>query len=232
MTLTGSQFEERDDAVSRKAAAAITDHVFANISSTETLVLTGAGGIADGVTAYAVDAVGDMATIYTDGAVFVKAGGTVTAGGDVVSDAAGKAVDATGSLRTLGYAETGATVADELVRVRLYKRAQGAGSAPVVAAITANGAVTVRPSRTLNITKAGVAAMTLAAPTTGTDDGVTLTFISQTANAHTITATGLLQTGSVSTDIATFAASIGANLVLRAYLAKWQVVSQIGITFS
>jgi len=99
-------------------------------------------------------------------------------------------------------------------------------------ALSANGAIPVRPSAKYVITKAGVLADTLAAPTAGTDDGVTLEIVSNTAFAHTITATGLLQTGSAAVNVATFAAFAGAGLTLRAYQAKWQVVSSNGITFS
>lgn len=87
------------------------------------------------------------------------------------------------------------------------------------------------------VSRAGVDAMTLAAPNTGDsvaggDDGKEIQLISTTANAHTLTATGLLQTGSASVNVATFAAQAGAGLRLRANAGKWQVLQQIGITFS
>ena len=82
------------------------------------------------------------------------------------------------------------------------------------------------------VTKAGVDAMTLAAPTAGTDDGITITISSNTANAHTLTATGLLQTGTASVNVATFAAQKGAGLTLQAFQGKWMVMSAVGITFS
>lgn len=82
------------------------------------------------------------------------------------------------------------------------------------------------------VTKAGVDAMTLAAPTATTDDGLTITISSNTANAHTLTATGLLQCGTASVNLATFAAHPGAGLVLMAYQGRWSVISSTGITFS
>lgn len=103
-------------------------------------------------------------------------------------------------------------------------------SAPVV--IAASGAIAPSIPATYVITKAGVAAMTLAAPTVTTDDGVVLVITSNTANAHTITATGLLQTGSASVNVATFAANAGASVTLIAYQGKWNALAQIGITFS
>jgi hypothetical protein len=108
----------------------------------------------------------------------------------------------------------------------------GPNGGTVINTITAAGAIPVRPSATYTITNAGITALTLAAPTAGADDGVTLTIQSATAFAHTLTATGLLQTGSASVNVATFAAFAGANVRLRAYNGKWMVESSVGITFS
>lgn len=106
------------------------------------------------------------------------------------------------------------------------------GHQPAPVAIAASGAVAPHTSATYVITKAGVAALTLAAPTAGTDDGLTIKIFSATGNAHTLTATGLLQTGSASVNLATFAASAGAGLTLTAYNGLWIVTSSVGITFS
>ncbi len=80
------------------------------------------------------------------------------------------------------------------------------------------------------VTTAGVDAMTLAAPTAGIDDGLCILVCSGSANAHTLTATGLLATGAAGTGLLTFAAFSGANCLLRAYNAKWQLISSNGIT--
>jgi hypothetical protein len=101
-----------------------------------------------------------------------------------------------------------------------------------IAAVTASGAVAPRSPQTYVITKAGVAAMTLAAPTATTDDGIVVNLLSSTAFAHTLTATGLLQTGSASVNVATFAAQAGAGVSLMAFNGKWIVLSAVGITFS
>jgi hypothetical protein len=82
------------------------------------------------------------------------------------------------------------------------------------------------------VTKAGVAALTLAAPTAAVQDGAIIRISSTTANAHTLTATGLLQTGTASVNVATFAAQAGAGLTLMAYNGKWIVLYSVGITFS
>ncbi len=98
--------------------------------------------------------------------------------------------------------------------------------------LAANGAIPNHTSHAYVITKAGVAAMTLAAPTAGTDDGIEIVVTSDTANAHTITATGLLDTGTASVNVATFAAQKGAGVSLMAYNARWKVTASVGITFS
>jgi hypothetical protein len=100
-------------------------------------------------------------------------------------------------------------------------------------ALTTNGAIAPGTPATYVITKAGVLADTLAAPVATTDDGKIITITSATANAHTLTATGLLQTGAgANANLATFAAQPGAGLTLMAYQAKWYVLASVGITFS
>jgi len=106
------------------------------------------------------------------------------------------------------------------------------GNPTPLTVISASGAINPRTSGQYVITKAGVAAMTLAAPTSGTDDGIEIVITSSTLNAHTVTATGLLGTGAAATDVATFAARAGAGLTLVAYGGKWLVTSAVGITFS
>jgi len=95
---------------------------------------------------------------------------------------------------------------------------------PVTAALV-NGAVTISPGVVV-FTKAGVAAMTLAAPTAG-QEGTVIRFTSGTANAHTLTATGLIQDGVTggAKNLATFAAFVGSSLTLCAVNLKWHVVS-------
>ena len=99
-------------------------------------------------------------------------------------------------------------------------------------ALTTNGAIPPHTPQTYVITKAGILADTLAAPTATVDDGVEITVVSTTANAHTITATGLLNVGTASVNLATFAANAGAGLTLMAYQGKWYVLCSVGITFS
>lgn len=97
--------------------------------------------------------------------------------------------------------------------------------------LTTNGAILPTGGNYV-ITKAGVLADTLAAPTSTVQDGTIIRVVSATANAHTITATGLLQTGTSSVNVATFAAQAGAGVTLMAYQGKWIVLYSVGITFS
>lgn len=100
--------------------------------------------------------------------------------------------------------------------------------------IAANGAIDSHTQAQYLITKAGVAAMTLAAPTATTDDFKTITISSGTANAHTITVTaGVFYNGKstyAADTVATFAAFPGASITLMAYQGHWVVVSTNGST--
>lgn len=83
------------------------------------------------------------------------------------------------------------------------------------------------------LTKGSAAAVTATtAPTSGVDDDLEVEFISNTAFAHVITATGLLQCGTAAVNTATFAAQKGAGLKLRARGGKWNVVYANAITFA
>jgi hypothetical protein len=79
----------------------------------------------------------------------------------------------------------------------------------------------------------GADAMTLGAPTAGVDDNLSISIYSNTAEAHTLTATGLLQTGqSGKTGVITFAAYAGSGVQLRAYQGKWQVLGGQSLTYT
>ena len=97
---------------------------------------------------------------------------------------------------------------------------------------TAAPALPPHVGHTYVFNRAGVTAATLAAPTAGTDDGIEITVTSDSAQAHTITATGLLDTGTASVNVATFAAQKGAGLTMMAFNGRWKVLCSVGITFS
>lgn len=89
---------------------------------------------------------------------------------------------------------------------------------PVVAMDT-NGAVTLN-SGIVQLAKAGVLALTLAAPT---EDGRVLIFDATTANAHTITITAGLRGAGAGADVGTFGGAIGDGTTLYSYNGAWYV---------
>lgn len=93
-----------------------------------------------------------------------------------------------------------------------------------ILAVTADGAISIPAGNTTYfITKAGVAAMTIAAPTATTHDGLRLTFISTTAQAHTLDmASSGINGGSA--DIGTFGGAAGDGVTIEAYQAHWYEV--------
>lgn len=78
---------------------------------------------------------------------------------------------------------------------------------------------------------AGVDAMTLAAPAAA-QEGMIIDVWSDTANAHTITATSLFANGTALKTTATFAAFRGAGVTLRACNLVWHTLAQTAITFT
>jgi len=98
--------------------------------------------------------------------------------------------------------------------------------------IAANQALDPHTANRYMITKGSLCALTLAAPTAGTDDGLSIEINSSTAFAHTLTATGLLVDGAGHVNVATFPAAGGGAIDLTAYNGKWYVVNSQNITFS
>lgn len=93
----------------------------------------------------------------------------------------------------------------------------------------ASGAILLKQGK-IFLTKAGVAAMTLALPTAVTDDFKTIVIISTTANAHTITTPTAGINGAL--HIVTFAAAVGSAVELTAYNGSWWAFASIGATLS
>jgi hypothetical protein len=108
-----------------------------------------------------------------------------------------------------------------------------AASGAIPVASSAGGART--PGKYV-ITKATAAALTLAAPTAGLDDGVLIQVISTTAAAHTITtpAAGNIRDGNTSNHdtVLTMNANIGANCILEAYNGTWYVLAEVGCSLT
>jgi len=96
--------------------------------------------------------------------------------------------------------------------------------------LTADGAIPVTYGGDYVITKAGVCALTLAAPSY---NGQIITVTSFSANAHTITTVDLIHDGTTGThDLATFAAFQGASITLMGYSGKWLTLGTVAVTIT
>lgn len=94
--------------------------------------------------------------------------------------------------------------------------------------ITADGAITPTKPCLYNVSKAGVAALTLAAPTL---NGVIIGVFSETAQAHTIDlATTGINGGSA--DVGTFGGAIGDGVLLISIDSNWYQMANINVTWA
>ncbi|HYC54519.1 MAG TPA: hypothetical protein VEL28_06255 [Candidatus Binatia bacterium] len=97
-----------------------------------------------------------------------------------------------------------------------------------------NGAVDLgrirSPHTDILLTKAGVLALTLAAPSAAID-GYTISFIARTANAHTLTYSAGFSGGTTSNDVATFGGAVGDSLTVKAINGTWAPIATNGVTF-
>jgi hypothetical protein len=89
-----------------------------------------------------------------------------------------------------------------------------------VQAASADGAITIRDG-VVFITKATAAALTLAAPNNGEDNGKVLYVIATTAAAHTVTISGGLNGAGASADVGTFGGAVGDQFAVVAYNGVW-----------
>lgn len=97
---------------------------------------------------------------------------------------------------------------------------------PVVTTIAGDGAITIAQG-TVILTKGSAAAITLAAPTAA-QAGTTIAIVAQSAFAHVVTATGLIDDGVTggSKNTWTSAAFVGSTVTLQAIGLKWSVLSK------
>jgi plastocyanin len=100
---------------------------------------------------------------------------------------------------------------------------------PMIQVYSASGAVTIE-DQTAVITKGSAAALTLAAPAPTVHDGVTITFVSTGAFAHTITAPSNAIDGTH--HLVTFGASAGNSVTLVAYQGVWYPTALITAVIS
>jgi membrane-bound inhibitor of C-type lysozyme len=97
---------------------------------------------------------------------------------------------------------------------------------------SADGAIATKNGSVV-ITKGTAAALTLAAPSAGADDGKRLQIVSATAAAHTVTQTTPgINNGGTASDVATFTAAIGNGMELMAYNGIWYTVSLRNVTLA
>lgn len=106
------------------------------------------------------------------------------------------------------------------------------GQQDAVSAALVDGAISITP-QTVFITKATAAALTLAAPTATTHDGIIIRIVSTTAAAHTITATTIgFNAGNTGADVATLGGAIGDGLTVIAYQGEWYILNSINATLA
>jgi hypothetical protein len=106
-----------------------------------------------------------------------------------------------------------------------------------VISATGSQVITIK-SGTCHLTAGGVTNATLAAPTAGAqsaggDDGKQLRIYSETAQAHTVTnTTPGFNNGGAASDVGTFAAAIGNQLMVEARNGIWWVIQNVGVTLA
>lgn len=99
-----------------------------------------------------------------------------------------------------------------------------------VATFAVDGALT-KTSGVKRLTKGSAGAYSLAAPTAN-EEGTEVTIVNQTAFAHVVTATGLIDDGVTggSKNTMTFGAFVGASIRVMAVNLKWVVVTKNVVT--
>jgi hypothetical protein len=107
--------------------------------------------------------------------------------------------------------------------------AGGQGRATIGADVTLATADLPVGNTTYVITKASACAITLEAPSKAAN-GLQLTFRSASAFAHTVTYTAGFLGGTTASDIATFAASVGASMTIEANGGTWGEIALASVT--
>ena len=195
----------------------------------EALPAIGAGGVvasgtlATGTTVTFGGRLGSLAVQLLQPVNVKLTGGTAP---DVTVADTTPGVTATGRGAALGQSGFDAATGTEYINTgTVYDPAWVEKEKHVQQVASANGAITIPNvgSKTVLLTKAGVAAMTLGTPTTA-QNGVRITFIATTANAHTVTcATIGFNAGNDGADVATFGGAIGDGFSIEAYGGEWYV---------
>ena len=112
------------------------------------------------------------------------------------------------------------------------KSGQTGSHKEVVELEAASGAIGIK-SGVAVITASSAAALALAAPLAGVDDGSVLTIVSTTAQAHTVTnASPGFNGAGTSGDVATFGAAIGNAMQVVAYNGNWYTIALRNVTLA
>lgn len=134
-------------------------------------------------------------------------------------------------LEQLDQVTPGTAAASKALVADANKEVRGVGIGRKVTVAAADGAIAVKTG-TVYITKAGVAALTLADPTATTDDGCELAIIAATAHAHTVSnaAGSGFNAGGAGADVGTFGGARGDSMLLEAYQGVWYVRNLRNVT--
>lgn len=105
------------------------------------------------------------------------------------------------------------------------------GIVGTIQAITGDGAITIQ-NATVVASKGSAAALTLAAPTAGTHDGIIVRVVAISAQAHVITGgvDGFNAKGASGT--ATFGGAIGDSVTFVAYNGHWYTLSLVNVVIA
>lgn len=107
------------------------------------------------------------------------------------------------------------------------------GIIPTGTNLAGDGAISVpNASAMFYITKGSAAALTIIAPTAGTDDFKELTVWSETAFAHVITCASVGFNGKAASGTATYGAAKGNCVRFVARNGQWWVISNINVTIA
>ncbi|MGA9772356.1 MAG: hypothetical protein WBV94_25205 [Blastocatellia bacterium] len=149
-----------------------------------------------------------------------------------VQKIAGQNVKGSEIARIVGGTD-GIVRASKAVIADANKVVSGMTDIPPTQVAAASGAISIKHGIVV-ITKAGVAAMTLADPVATDDDYKRLTVISATASAHTVSnaAGSGFNGGGAASDVGTFGGAKGDGITLIAYQGVWYVIDKTNVTLA
>lgn len=128
------------------------------------------------------------------------------------------------------YTQAGQKFHDGETTIKEINNVANGGAKEPIVAYSASGALGLY-SHTAVMTAAGAGAMTLAVPTATTHDGLKITVVAATAQAHTVTATTVgFNAGDAASDVGTFGGAIGDGFSFIAYQGEWYTLTNTNVT--